>query len=136
MFERIYRFHYWRLAKEPLYMNPFKICPKCSFEWKARDEFLQDFSICLVGFQASFDKDDSGYFLFNHILEGNRCNTTLAVEVGDFLSLYKGHMFSEIKFKSPACEKHCNSVEDLAECRGECKNAVAREIMQNFSHCQ
>jgi len=96
---------------------------------------LSDPSICLVGFQASSKETESGYYLFNHTLEGNDCNTTLAVEVEDFWSLYKGTIFTDIKFESPMCELHCTNVDDLAQCPVECKNAVARKIMQTFLQC-
>ena len=123
-------------VEENLKMNPFKICSKCAYTWRVRDDFLEDPSICLVGFQASSIEGESGYYLFNHILDGNRCDTTLAVEVEAFLSLHKGTMFADIKFKSPLCEGHCTRVEDLSQCPVECKNAVAREIMQAFSPCK
>ena len=97
---------------------------------------MGDLSICLVGFQASAKETECGYYLFNHILEGNQCNTTLAMEVEAFLSLHKGSMFTDIKFKSPMCELHCVRVEDLSQCPVECKNAIAREIMQAFSQCK
>jgi len=96
---------------------------------------MVDLSICLVGFQASFKETEAGFYLFNHILEGNQCNTTLALEVEAFSSLHKGTMFADIKFESPMCEAHCVRVEDLSQCPAECKNAVAREIMQVFSPC-
>ena len=116
-------------------MDPFKICPQCAYTWNVRDDFLEDPSICLVGFQASFKETESGHYLFNHILEGKHCGTTLAVEVEAFLSLHEGTMFTEIKFESPICELHCTRVDDLAQCPVECKNAIAREIMQAFSQC-
>ena len=116
-------------------MDPFKICSKCAYTWDVRDDFLEDPSICLVGFQASSKETESGYYLFNHILEGDHCNTTLAVEVEDFMSLYKGTLFTDLKFESPMCELHCTHVDDLVRCPVECKNAVAREIMQAFSQC-
>jgi hypothetical protein len=116
-------------------MNPFKICSKCAYTWRVRDDFLGNPSICLVGFQVSSEETESGFYLFNHILEGNQCNTTLAVEVEVFLSMYKGTMFTDIKFESPLSEAHCTRVEDLSQCPVECKNAVAREIMQAFSPC-
>ncbi len=96
---------------------------------------MQDPSVCLVGFQASFIETKTGIYLFNHILGDNQCNTTLGVKVDAFLSLYKGSMFPEIQVESPACEGHCNNVEDLTQCPVECKNAVARKIMQHFSKC-
>jgi hypothetical protein len=117
-------------------MNPFKICTKCAYTWRDIDDFLKDPAICLVGFQAKLDDDEPGLYLFNHILEENQCGTTLSVDVEMFLSLYKGPLFMDIKFKSPQCEGHCTRVEDLSRCRVECKNAVAREIMQAFSKCE
>jgi hypothetical protein len=54
-------------SKEMLKMNPFKICPKCTHTWKAKDDFLQDKAVCLVGFQAYFKDTKPGYYLFNHI---------------------------------------------------------------------
>jgi len=117
-------------------MNPFKICPKCAYTWKTRDEFLEDPFVCLVGFQFNFKETESGYFLFNHILEDDRCDTTMMVAVEPFLSLNKGPMFNEIKFGSEECEGHCKNISDLSLCSVECKNAVARKIMQDFSRCK
>jgi hypothetical protein len=117
-------------------MNPFKICTKCEYAWRDIDDFLKDPAICLAGFQANIEETEPGLYLFNHILEGNQCDTTLSVDVETFLSLYKGTMFMDIKFKSPQCEGHCTRVEDLSRCPVECKNAVAREIMQAFSKCE
>ncbi len=116
-------------------MNHFKTCSKCSHTWTVRDDFLEDPSICLVGFQASFVESESGYYLFNHILDEDECNTTLMVNVEAFLSLHKGSMFTDNKMESPLCEGHCAHVENLSQCSVECKNAVAREIMQAFSPC-
>ena len=112
------------------------MCQKCAYIWKSREDFLGDPFICLVGFQSNFKETEPGHYLFNHISEGNHCDTTLAVEVDAFLSLYKGKMFTHIKFGSQTCEEHCSSVADLAQCPVECKNAVARKIMQAFSHCK
>jgi hypothetical protein len=123
-------------SKRPLKINPFKICSKCSHTWKTKDDSLQDPAVCLVGFQASSKNTKPGFYLFNHILTDNTCNTTMAVQVNDFLSLYNGPMFEEIKFGSPTCEDHCRSIEDLDLCPVDCKNAIARKIMANFSRCK
>jgi len=120
---------------EQLKMNSFKICPNCAHTWHTIDGFLKDPSICLVGFQASFKEIESGYYLFNHISRDNHCGTTLAVNVEDFLSLHKGTIFTDLKFESQMCELHCTRVDDLDQCPAECKNAMAREIMQAFVQC-
>ena len=52
------------------------------------------------------------------------------------MSLHKGTMFTDIKFESPICEMHRTRVKDLSQCAVECKNAVAREIMQAFLQCK
>jgi hypothetical protein len=117
-------------------MNPFKICTKCAYTWIDIDDFLKDPTICLIGFQARSKDNEPGLYLFNHILAGKQCGTTLSVDVETFLSLYNGPMFKDIKFKSPECEGHCTRAEDLSRCRVECKNAVAREIMQSFTKCK
>jgi hypothetical protein len=117
-------------------MNPFKICTKCEFTWRDIDDFLKDPAICLVGFQANIEETEPGLYLFNHIPVENPCGTTFSMDVETFFSLYKGTMFKDLKFKSPECEGHCTRVEDLSRCPAECKNAVAREIMQAFSKCE
>jgi hypothetical protein len=122
-------------VEENLKMNPFKTCSKCAYTWKVREDFLKDPFICLVGFQGALDETESAFYLFNHILDGDQCNTTLMVNVENFLPLHKGILFTEIKFDSPLCEGHCFRVEDLSRCPVECKNAVAREIMQVFTPC-
>lgn len=110
-------------------MDTFKICPKCDYRWKTRDEFIQDGSLRLIGYQAAVKDVGKGLYLFNHILENQRCNTTLAVEVRAFISLYDGPEYEEFLVESEECEGHCGTVEDLASCDAPCRNAVARRIM-------
>jgi hypothetical protein len=93
------------------------------------DTFLNDASIRLVGFQASFNPNHRGLYLFNHIAPDNRCNTTLAVEVDTFMSLYDGPMYEEIRVGSEVCDGHCATVDDLEQCNAHCRNASARELM-------
>jgi hypothetical protein len=116
-------------------MDPFKICSKCGYTWKTKGDFLEDPSICLVGFQDSSEETESGYYMFNHNLRGNHCDTTLTMEVEVFLSLLTGAMFTDIKAKIPICEMRCSSVENLSQCSVECKDAFAREVMKTFSQC-
>ena len=97
---------------------------------------MKDPTICLVGFQASIKETEPGLYLFNHIPVENPCGTTISVDVETFFSMYEGPMFKDIKCKSPECEGRCTRVEDLSRCPVECKNAVARKIMQDFSKCK
>jgi len=113
-------------------MNPFKVCPKCKYEWKTRDDFLCDPSISLIGFMASLKDFDKGSYLFNHVLTDNRCNSTLAIYVSSFLDLYDGPIFEDLKAGSKESSGHCARVEDVERCNAHCRNAVAREIMHKI----
>ncbi len=59
----------------------FKQCPLCKKEWSTEDEFLQDRTLVINGYQFGgkgiTPPFPSGYLLFTHSIEG--CGTTLAV---------------------------------------------------------
>ncbi|HAP35233.1 MAG TPA: hypothetical protein DCQ28_04565 [Bacteroidetes bacterium] len=59
----------------------FKQCPLCKKEWSSEDEFLQDRSLLINGYQfagrGTTPPFPDGYLLFTHGVEG--CGTTLAV---------------------------------------------------------
>ena len=110
-------------------MKPFKLCPKCGCEWQTRDGFLQDASLFLIGFQAGYGKSDRGLYLFNHLIEKDKCNSTIAVGVENFMSLYNGPMYENVHAGSETCSGHCAKVDDLARCSVPCRNAIAREVM-------
>lgn len=109
--------------------TPFKTCTKCGHEWKARKEFLSDPAVTLIGFQADFEDFKKGFYLFNHILEDFDCNTSIAVRITNFLDLYDGPLFNDLKFGSKECSGYCAKVDELKRCTVNCRNAVAREIM-------
>jgi hypothetical protein len=110
-------------------VKPFKICSKCDYEWQTRDDFLQDASLFLIGLQAGYGKFDRGFYLFNHLAEKDKCNSTIAVGVENFMSLYSGPMYETVHAGSEACSGHCAKVDDLARCSVSCRNATAREVM-------
>ena len=89
----------------------FKKCPKCGVEWDSRDEFLQDDSAEIVGYQADFTKLMPGIFLFNH-----SCKTTLAIKVGDMEDLYDGPIFKKQDTSNEECQKNCLYPDDLSPC--------------------
>jgi len=110
-------------------VKSFKICPKCDYEWQTRDDFLQDASLFLIGFQAGYAKSDKGFYLFNHLVEKDTCNSTIAVDVENFMSLYNGALYEDVHAGSETCSGHCAKVDDLARCSVPCRNATAREVM-------
>ena len=59
----------------------FKRCPLCLKEWNTEEEFLQDRSLLINGYQFAGRQTTppfpDGYILFTHSVQG--CGTTLAV---------------------------------------------------------
>ena len=66
----------------------FKICPLCKKEWVSEDEFLQDRTLLINGYQFGIGGRHitppfpDGYLLFTHSVQG--CGTTLAVKAKTF----------------------------------------------------
>ncbi len=106
----------------------FKKCPMCSTEWKTRDEFLDDLSLIIDGYQADFEKLERGLFYFTHIKEG--CLSTMALEAKDFLSLYSGEKYTERRTGKEECPGYCLDKEQLNRCDAICECAFNREVIQ------
>jgi len=105
--------------------NNFKVCPACGFEWKSRNDFLNDNSVYIIGYQAHFESLKTGIFLFNH-----SCKGTLALEVSDFADLYDGPVFEERATGSDDCPGHCLHENILDPCPAKCECAFVREVIQ------
>ena len=105
--------------------NVFKKFPLCGFEWDSCEEFLQDDSLKIIGYQANFIELMSGIFLFNH-----SCKTTLAIKAGDFADLYGGPIFKVKATGSEECPEFCLYQNELVPCPVECECAHVREIIQ------
>ena len=106
-------------------MTPFKICPSCHHEWETREQFLEDSSLQIVGYQVNFSKLEQGFFLFNH-----RCGTSLAIMANGFKDLYGGPIFSERQTGGKDCPKFCLIKEEIRPCPAKCECAYVREIIQ------
>jgi hypothetical protein len=105
--------------------GPFKKCPSCGHLWKARERFLEDPDVQLVGYQVNLDALELGLFLFNHL----SCRTTLAIPAGDMTDLYDGPVFEERKTGTKECPKYCLYVEELGRCFAKCACAYVREVL-------
>jgi len=110
----------------------FKVCTKCKTVWKTRDDFIQDPGIKIIGFMASREGVEKGVYLFNHLLPGNACNTTMGLFVADFMDLYAGPVYAELEMGGDNCSGHCKNIDDLQQCRAHCRNAMARDIIQEL----
>jgi hypothetical protein len=67
--------------------KPFKRCPLCGTVWSTRDDFLNDATLHLNGYQGNLKRllsgrEKRGLLLYTHRIEA--CGTTLAFDAGDF----------------------------------------------------
>jgi hypothetical protein len=72
-----------------------------------------------------------GLFFFTHKAAG--CFSTMALETGDFLDIYKGKKYAERKAGSAECPGYCRDRKELRRCDAMCEGAVVREIIQIIS---
>jgi hypothetical protein len=107
---------------------PFKLCGCCRKSWESRDDFITSPQICLLGYQAAFDKPENGLFLFNHL--DKVCRTTLGINVSNFYDMYDGIRYPESKIGYDECSRKCLSIYDLERCDVPCSMAFIREIIQ------
>lgn len=109
--------------------SPFMTCSKCGYTWQTRDQFLDDPTIKIIGFQADIETPENSLYLFNHDLADDSCGSTIAIFVSHFLDMYDGPIYDEVIFGSETCSGHCARIDDMELCKNPCRNAVAREIM-------
>ncbi len=109
--------------------NVFKTCSCCGFEWKTRDVFLNDPNVYCIGYQANFEKLETGFFLFNH-----SCDSTLGISANDFIDLYSGQVFDERATGTSDCPGYCLTTEILDPCPVKCECAFIREIIQKIKN--
>jgi len=105
----------------------FKKCPNCGFEWPSRQDFLDDPTLEIIGYQIQLEELTAGIFLFNH-----SCHGTLAIPAGHFEDLYKGPVFTQRAHGSEECPGYCLHEEELEPCPVQCECAYVREIIQTI----
>jgi hypothetical protein len=102
----------------------FKKCPNCGYEWKNREQFLNDADIEIIGYQVNFTRLLAGYFMFNHI-----CKGTFTVPAEQFKELYNGPIFSKRATGKDECNQYCLAKDELRSCPVQCECAYVREII-------
>jgi len=106
----------------------FKTCTNCGEVWHTRDGFLGDWRVELIGYQPNFGDLEEGMFLFQHARPG--CETTLAIEAGEFTDMYDGPIFEERKTGTAECRGYCRIESNLERCDRKCDCAYVREVIQ------
>ena len=105
-------------------LQVFKECLPCGNKWFARDDFLEDPGISIIGYQVNFDDLVTEVFLFNH-----SCGATLALSVRYFNGLYEGPIFKTRVTGSDDCPGYCLYQEQLDKCTARCECAYVRNII-------
>jgi hypothetical protein len=107
-------------------MTEFKKCTFCEYRWLSRQDFLQDSSLDLIGYQVNFDNLNLGYFLFNHLT----CGTTIGIPAGLLGDLYEGPVYQQRLTATEKCPEYCLHETQLEPCPEKCECAYVREIIQ------
>jgi hypothetical protein len=105
---------------------PFKVCSSCQHVWQARDDFLADTDVELIGYQPHFEELVAGLLLFNHL----KCGSTLALTVEDLQDLYTGEIFKKRLTGSTECLGLCLHRGELKPCPNMCECAWVRQILE------
>jgi hypothetical protein len=104
----------------------FKTCPSCKTVWASQEKFISDAGLKLNGYKADFEKLEYGLFFFTHTVPS--CQSTMVIEVSDFLNLYTGPRYTERKTDTEECPGYCKDKEQLSRCEALCECAFVREI--------
>nr|MBN2276476.1 hypothetical protein [candidate division Zixibacteria bacterium] len=103
-----------------------KLCPYCHAALSI-DKIVRDPSIRPIG--MAFHDIDSPitYYFFQHDVPG--CGTSFLVNIEEFAEYVADSIGSECLARTDCCEGHCVNLEDLNECRQECRNAPFRRFL-------
>lgn len=106
-------------------VESFKKCNHCEASWAAREDFIHDPDVVLIGYQANFVNLEKGLFLFNH-----SCQSTLSVNVLAFSDMSSQPIFRQKKSGSDECSGFCLHKNDFRPCPVQCECVYVREILQ------
>ena len=107
----------------------FKKCPNCGYEWRGRENFLNDPDIVIIGYQVNFKRLSAGYFMFNH-----SCKGTFTIPASQFKDLYHSPIFTERATGKKECPEYCLHQEELRPCPAHCECAYVRDILQTIKN--
>jgi hypothetical protein len=111
----------------------FKKCTMCSHKWNTREDFLNDGTLVLNGYEAYFKELERGLIFFTH--EVDKCGSTMTFEVKEFLDLYTGEIYPEQMHGTEECPEYCLKKDKLDACLVKCECASVREVLQIIKSC-
>lgn len=101
-------------------------CPCCD-TWFSIHDILESPEVEPLGMAFDECNKDFNLLYFNHL--GPRCGSTFTVEARRFEPFLSEMAPPEVMAGRPDCEHHCTSMDNLAECRSECRWAPYRRFM-------
>ncbi len=99
----------------------------CSAVWKDREEFIEDSSLVINGYQANFEYLEYGLFYFTHEVDG--CFSTMAMKANEFYDLNPKEKLTGRKTVTEECPGHCLDKNNLEMCHVECECAYVRDLL-------
>ena len=105
----------------------FRTCPKCGFEWRSRDQFINDPNIMIIGYQLNYVEFVAGFFYFNH-----SCKDTFTIRANVFENLYNSPVFENWGVGSELFPEHCLRYKESESCPIKCECAFVKKIIQKF----
>lgn len=108
--------------------EPFAICPGCQHIWETRDDFIDDSSTLIHGYQANLESLPEGLFVFTHTIPD--CRATVSIKAKEFLDLYTGPNYSNADREHvDGCPLYCEHEDNLGRCDKVCECAYVREVI-------
>jgi len=105
----------------------FRTCSKCGFEWKSRQQFVDDTEIVIIGYQTNYVDLVPGFFYFNH-----SCKGTLTIRANAFEDLYGGPIFEKNRKESELYPSYCLRRKGSRHCPVKCECAYVEKIIRIF----
>jgi hypothetical protein len=112
----------------------FKTCPCCGETWETQRSFVVDQSLRLNGYMADFEELELGLLMFTHDDKDDKCGSTMALHVQDFMNLYRGPVYEERRMGKEDCPRYCLDKENLQRCNAACECAYVRDLIQIIMH--
>lgn len=105
----------------------FRTCSKCGFEWKSRQQFINDSEIVIIGYQANHVDLVPGFFYFNH-----SCKGTLTIRANAFEDLYDGPIYENNRKESELYHDYCLRQKGSRHFLFKCECVYVKQIIRIF----
>ncbi len=103
-----------------------RACTGCGHSYDLA-ELVRDVDFVPIGMQFEDPDQQFNFYFFNH--ECPNCGTTILIPVLDFLPFIAEPVPDLVRTGMEDCGRHCTRIEDLSECRAQCRYAPFRRYL-------